>query len=76
MMDDQIKQIFTDAGADEDDLQRIEQLVVGAVEMTRETIIEVSNMCPKPELVMAIRMLIARTIAVDMENARERYRSS
>lgn len=75
MMDEQIKVIFRDAGANDDDLARIEQLVEGAVEVTRETIIEISNMCPKPELVMAIRMLLARVIALDMENARERYRT-
>lgn len=72
-MDTQISEIFTDAGADENDLARIEQLVTAACATTREVIIEISNMCPKPELVLAIRMLMCRTIAVDMENARDRY---
>lgn len=75
MMDEQIATIFRDAGADDDDLQRIEQLVAGACGNTRELVIEISNLCPKPELVMGIRMLICRAIALDMENARERYRT-
>lgn len=74
-MDEQIKTIFRDAGADDNDLQRIEQLVEGACMNVRELVIEISNMCPKPELVLAIRMLICRAIALDMENARERYRT-
>lgn len=75
-MDEQVKTIFRDAGASEDDLAYIEAMALTVATEVRRLIVESSNLCPKVELRLPLRVLLARVIHADMEKAFSTYRTT
>lgn len=73
-MHDQVREIFRDAGATEQEIEVIGKACVVIAQEVRDLVIDCSGIV-RPELIMPLRVLFARVIHADMEKAFLRYRT-
>lgn len=73
-MHDQIREIFKDAGATDQEIEVIGKACVVVAEEVRNLVIDCSSIV-RPELIMPLRVLFARVIHADMEKAFRQYRT-
>lgn len=73
-MDDQVKQIFRDAGASDEEIEVIGKACVVVAQEVRDLVVDCSSIV-RPELIMPLRVLFARVIHADMEKAFIQYRT-
>lgn len=73
-MDDQVKQIFRDAGASDEEIEVIGKACVVVAQEVRDLVVDCSSIV-RPELIMPLRVLFTRVIHADMEKAFIRYRT-
>lgn len=74
-MDDQVKQIFRDAGASDEEIEVIGKACVVVAQEVRDLVVDCSSLV-RPELIMPLRVLFARVIHADMEKAFTQYRTT
>lgn len=74
-MDDQVKQIFRDAGASDEEIEVIGKACVVVAQEVRDLVVDCSSIV-RPELIMPLRVLFARVIHADMEKAFTQYRTT
>lgn len=73
-MHEMVAEIFRDAGASDEELQVIGKACVVVAQEVRDLVIDCSSIV-RPELILPLRVLLARVIHADMEKAFLQYRT-
>lgn len=74
-MHQQIETIFRDAGASDEEIAQIDQLLVAAATEARAVVTATSNLV-RPELQLPLRVLLCRVVHADMEKAFMSFRTT
>lgn len=74
-MHQDVANIFRDAGASDDEIAQIDQLILAAATETRAVVTATSSLV-RDELQMPLRILLCRVIHADMEKAFMAYRTT
>lgn len=74
-MHHEVETIFRDAGASDEEIAQIDQLIRAAATETRAVVTATSSLI-RPELQMPLRILLCRVIHADMERAFLQYRTT
>lgn len=74
-MHPQVETIFRDAGASDEEIAQIDQLIVAAATEARAVVTATSNLV-RDDLQMPMRILLCRVIHADMERAFSQYRTT
>lgn len=74
-MHHEVETIFRDAGASDEEIVQIDQLIRAAAIEARSVVTATSSLI-RPELQMPLRILLCRVIHADMERAFLQYRTT
>lgn len=74
-MHHEVETIFRDAGASDEEIAQIDQLIRAAAIEARSVVTATSSLI-RPELQMPLRILLCRVIHADMERAFLQYRTT
>lgn len=74
-MHHEVETIFRDAGASDDEIAQIDQLIRAAATETRAVVTATSSLV-RDDLQLALRILLCRVIHADMEKAFMTYRTT